>query len=304
MDTTFDTASRFLRRLAVPSFPEVHERLTGLVRVGQILDAFKQCFPEKMPNPGPLTLFDLDSSRLLELQQAAISAVAAMFPVMEDYMDSLVQEDEPLMIHPDSCGFAWDDDYLNEISQDPTDLPPDTDLAMFFKTLWIATIQFGAEEGRQMWSTMQKHFGYPCTLPKIREDARARDFDWEKVYTLLEKEGLGEFKRVIELALCDTGNIFLDVSSEEYGYGTVEIPDFNAENIQELSAIWTEAQTWLDDYEHCRQLVLADPQIYARLAKIWERACKTKASSPRPKTLVEIFEAEEGANNGNYPTLA
>jgi hypothetical protein len=304
MDITFDTASRFLLRLAVPSYPEIHERLVGLVRVGQILDAFKHCFPGKLPNPSPLTLLDLDGGRLLEIQQAAISAVAALFPVMEDYMDSLVQEDEPLRIHPDSCGFAWDDEYLTEIFENPTDLAPDTDLAMFFKTLWIASTQFGAEEGRRLWNTMQKRFGYPCKLPKVPADLMARNFNWEKVYALLEKDGLGEFKRVIDLALCDTDNLFLDVNSEEYGYGTVEIPDFTAENILELSAVWAEAQEWLADYEHCRQLVLADPQIYARLAKIWEQACKTTPKAKSPKTLIEIFEAEEGAKDGNHPTLA
>lgn len=303
MDTTFDSASRFLRRLALPSFPEAHEHLTGLVRMGQILEAFKQCFPEKLPNPAPLILFDLDGGRLLEIQQAAISAVAALFPVLEDYMDSLVQEGEELRIHPDSCGFAWDDDYLNEIFQNPTDLTPESDLAMFFKTLWIATTQCGAQAGHKLWNPIQKHFGYPCKLPKIREDTRARDFNWPKIYALLDRDGLGEFKRVIDLALCDTGNPFLDVSLEEYGYGSVEIPDFNAEKIQELSVLWAEAQTWLADYEHCRQLVLADPQIYVRLARIWESVCQTKARAEQPRTLAEIFETEEGVNDGNHLPL-
>ena len=304
MDTTFDNASRYLLRLAVPSFPEAHERLAGLVRMGQILDAFKQCFPEKLPNPGPLTLFDLDGGRLLEIHQAAISAVANLFPVMEDYMDSLVQEDEPLRIHPDSCGFAWDDEYLTEIFENPTDLAPDTDLAMFFKTLWIASTQFGAEEGHQLWNTMQRRFGYPCQFPKVPANLMARDFNWEKFYALLDRDGLGKFKRVIDLALCDTGNLFLDVNLEDYGYGTADIPNFTAENIQELSAVWAEAQIWLADYEHCRQLVLADPQIYSRLAKIWEKACKTTPKGNSPRTLIEIFEAEEGAKDGNHPTLA
>ena len=289
MDNTFDTASRFLQRLAVPSYPEIHERLVNLVRVGQIVDAFKQCFPEKLPHPSSLTLCDLDGGRLLELQQAAITAVAALFPVQEDYMDTLVQENEALCIHPDSCGFAWDDEWLDEIFQNPEDLPPDADLAMFFKTLWIATTQFGAEDGQRIWSSMQKHFGYPCKMPKVRDDVRARDFDWPLVHRLLEKKGLGGFKRVIDLALCDTGNLFLDVTPEEYGYGNVEIPDFTAENIQELSELWAEAQTWLADYEHCRELVLAEPQIYTRLARIWESACKFHADHAKPKTLMDIF---------------
>ena len=136
---------------------------------------------------------------------------------------------------------------------------------------------------------MQKRFSYPCKLPKVPADLMARNFNWEKVYALLDHNGLGEFKRAIDLALCDTGNLFLDVNSEEYGYGRVEIPDFTAENILELSAVWDEAQEWLADYEHCRQLVLADPQIYTRLAKIWEKACKTQTCAKQPKTLLEVF---------------
>jgi hypothetical protein len=301
MDTTFDTASRVLQRLAVPAYPEVHDRLVGLVRIGQIVEAFKQCFPEKLPRIGKLSLLEVDDGKLFELQQAAISAVAALFPVLEDYMEMVLEEDEPLRIHPDSCGFAWDDEWLSEVFQDPSQLAPDTDLAMFFKTLWIATTQFGAEDGRHLWETMRDHFGYPCEMPEVGKTVYARDFNWQALSELLEQAGLGEFKRVIDLALCDTGNLFLDTNPDEYGYGTVAIPDFTAENIQELSQLWREAEQWLADYAQCRKQVLAEPEIYARLAHIWESAWRTQSSPGQQKTLFEVFG--EGEPDGNHPTL-
>lgn len=301
MDTTFDTASRFLQRLAVPAYPEVHDRLVGLVRIGQIVEAFKQCFPEKLPKVGRLSLLEVDDGKVLELQQAAISAVAALFPVLEDYMEMVVQEDEPLRIHPDSCGFAWDDEWLSEVFQDPSQLAPDTDLAMFFKTLWIATTQFCAEDGRHLWETIRDHFGYPCVMPEVGKTVYARDFNWQALFELLEQAGLGEFKRVIDLALCDTGNLFLDTNPDEYGYGTVAIPDFTAENIQELSQLWREAEQWLADYEQCRKQVLAEPEIYARLAHIWESAWRTQSSPGQQKTLFEVFG--EGEPDDNHLAL-
>ena len=288
MEISFNAASRFLQRLAVPSFPEAYERLVALARVGNLVEAFKQCFPEKWPEVGRLDLHEMDGDRLLTLQQTAISAVAALFPIQEDYMDTLVQENEPLQIHPDSCGFAWDDEWLDEVLQDPSQLPPGSDLAMFFKMLWIITTQFGAEDGRQVWEKMQEHFAYPCDLPKIAENVRARDFDWDVYYDLLESEALGQFRRAIDVALCDTGNLFLDTTPEDYGYGNLQIPEFTADNILELKQVWAEAEGWLADYEACCALVQADPEIYPRLARLWEQACRMVGPKPA-KTLMEVF---------------
>ncbi len=273
MDTTFETANSFLQRLAVPAFPEAHDRLVGFVRIGRIVEAFKECFPEKMPNVGALNLFDLDGEKAYALQDAAIRAVAALFPVLDDYMDTLVQEGEPLCIHPDSCGYAWDEEWLSEAFQNPENLQAESALAMFFKTIWIATTQFGREEGLSLWNTMQEYFGYPCEMPEVG-DVYARDFNWPLVYELLDQDGLGDFRNVISLALCDTGNLFLDTSAEDYGYGTVEIPDFTAENIKTLSQLWAEATPLLAQYEACLLRVSEDPGIYARLARIWETACR------------------------------
>ena len=98
------------------------------------------------------------------------------------------------------------------------------------------------------------HSGYLYKMPKVRDDVRARDFDRPLVvHRLLEKKGLGVFKRIIYRVLCNTGDLFLDVTLEEYGYGNVEIPNFTAENTLELSELWVEAQTWPADYEHCRE---------------------------------------------------
>ena len=301
MEVTFNTASRFLERLAVPSFPKAHDQLSALVRLGNLVDAFKTCFPEKWPDVGRLGLHELNGDQLLALQQAAISAVAALFPIQEDYMEMLVQDDEPLHIHPEACGFAWDDEWLSEVFQDPSQLLPESDLAMFFKVLWIATTQFGHEAGQQLWETMQGYFGYPCELPQMNENLRARDFQWEDFYRLLESEGLGQFRRALDVALCDTDNLFLDTTPEDYGYGIMQIPDFTAENILELKKIWVEAEEWLADYEACRALVQADPSIYTRLANIWERTCEAKASPAPAKTLVEVFNGD--AHEPNNPTL-
>lgn len=301
MEVTFNTASRFLERLAVPSFPKAHDRLSALVRVGNLVEAFKTCFPEKWPEVGRLGLHELNGDQLLALQQAAISAVAALFPVQEDYMEMLVQDDEPLQIHPEACGFAWDDEWLSEVFQDPAQLLPESDLAMFFKVLWIATTQFSAEGGQQVWEMMRAHFGYPCDLPSLDQNLRAWDFQWEEFYRLLESEGLGQFRRALDVALCDTDNLFLDTTPEDYGYGNLQIPDFTAENILELKKIWVEAEEWLADYEVCRALVQADPSIYARLANIWERTCKAKAALAPARTLVEVFSGD--AHEPNNPTL-
>lgn len=300
MDVTFNTASRFLQRLAVPAFPDAHDQLLALAQAGNIVDAFKTCFPEKWPKVGRLGLHDLDGEQMYLLQQTAVSAVAALFPVQEDYMDELIQEKEPLQIHPENCGFAWDDEWLGEVFQDPTQLSPDSDLAMFFKTLWIANSQFDEEEGQHIWGRMQAHFGYPCPFPKLGETARAREFQWDKFFSLVEAEGLGQFKRAVDVALCDTDNLFLDTSPEDYGYGVMQIPDFNAENIQLLKTEWADAEKWLADYETCRELVKNDPAIYNRLANLWERACKDKSKPMPAKTLVEVFS---GGTDESNPTL-
>lgn len=286
MEVDFDLASRTLRRLALPPFPAAANVLAGLVRTAHILDAFRQCFPEKTPDTGPLCLFDLDGERLLALQQEAIAAVSRLFPVLDEHMDMLVQEGEPLTLHPDSCGFAWDDEWLNEIYRDPSQLPPDSDLAMFFKTLWIASTQFSLEGGQWLWEAVQGRFDYPCNLPEV--DIRPGDFNWEAFFILLEGEKLGDFQRAVRVSLCDTGNPFLDVTPEEYGCGMVELPDFTTENIQELQRLWAEAEAWLAGYERCRERVLADPGLYTRLAELWKLAWAAHSSPAKKQTLIEI----------------
>lgn len=205
-------------------------------------------------------------------------------------MDMLIHDNEPLVLHPDSCGFAWDDEWLNEIFQDPSQLLPDSDLAMFFKLLWILTTQFGEEDGQETWERMREHFGYPCDFPHVGEHVHARTFGWDRFFDLLDAHGLGDFRRAIDVALCDTGNVFLDASPDEYGYGVVDIPDFTAANIRELQRLWVEAESWLADYEACRERVQSDPSLYTQLAGLWEQACQMKPNSP--KTLMEIFTQE------------
>ena len=302
MDATFEMASRFLQQRAIPSFPEAHDRLIGFVRMAGIIEAFKECFPEKMPQVGVLNLSDLDGEKGFALQDAAIQAVAALFPVLDDHMDMLVQEGEPLYIYPDSCGYAWDDEWLSEVFQDPSDLPVDSALAMFFKTIWIATVQFGKEAGCELWNTIQAHFGYPCEFPEIG-NVSARNFNWPLVYELLDQEGLGDFRNAINLALCDTGNLFLDASPDDYGYGTVQIPDFTAENIKALKELWKEAKTSLAHYEACVKRVTETPHIYARLAQIWETACCAQPEPDPPKTLTEVFSDQEGDQDDNHPLI-
>jgi hypothetical protein len=293
MDVSFNTASRFLQRLAVPSFPQAHDRLVALLRTANLMDAYQACFPDKRPEVGALGLHDMDEAQLLALQQNAISAVAALFPIQEDYMDMLVQDDGTLQIHPESCGFAWDDEWMCQALQDPAELQPDSDLAMFFKLLWIITTQFGEEESRQVWEKMQEHFGYPCDYPNVGGKVRSWDFRWEAYHALLESEGLGLFWRAINVALCDTHNLFLDTSPDDYGYGNAETPDFTAANILELQRIWAEAEAWLADYETCRALVQSNPSIYTQLADLWQLACP---AGTRPnQTLLEVFEEENFA---------
>ncbi len=291
MDITFNTASRFIQRLALPRFPQAHDRLVALVRTGNIVDAFKSCFPEKWKEVGSLGLHDMDGERLLEMQLAAISALGELFPVQEDYMDMLVHDDEPLQIHTESCGFAWDDEWLNEVLLDPSQLQPDSALAMFFKVLWIASTQFGRESGLEAWERAQAHFGWPCKLPKLWKGREKLEFNWQVFCELLETEGLGRFVRAADVALCDTENLFLDASPEDYGYNLVEIPDFTTENIRELKKLWAEGEGWLADYKTCNDLALADPGIYARLAEIWGLACKPKEAPA--KTLMEVFSRDE-----------
>lgn len=289
MTASFQTASRFLERLAVPSFPHAHNRLVCLDRVANILDAFRQCFPDKNPVTDRLTLHDLDDGRLLAIQKAAITAAAGLFPLQEDYMETLVEEGEPLQLHPDFCGFAWDDEWLSEVLQNPAELSPECDLAMFFKVLWLITSQFGQEDGQRLWEDARGHFGYPCDCPQVGENVRARDFNWQAFYDLLEAHNLGGFRRALDVALCDTGNLFLDTSPDDYGYGLIEIPDFSAHNVLELQRLWQEAEGWLADYQACRTLVLDDPGLYIRLVELWEQVCRSQPRTNRPKTLCEIF---------------
>lgn len=300
MDITFNTASRCLQRLAVPRFPQAHDRLVALARAGSIVDAFRNCFPEKWKDFGSLGLLDMDSGRLLETQLAAIAAVGDLFPVQEDYMDMLVHDEEPLQIHPESCGYAWDDEWLNEVLLEPSNLQSDSALALFFKVLWIASTQFGRESAQEAWERAQERFGYPCELPRLWAGKHKLEFDWQAFCELLQSAGLAQFARAAEVALCDTGNIFLDASPEEYGYNMVEIPDFTTNNILELKKVWAEAEGWLADYKTCNEMAQADPSIYTRLAEIWGQACK---SAPSPKTLVEVFSGETDESTPTNPTL-
>ena len=302
MDLTFNTASRCLQRLALPRFPQAHDRLVALARVGNIVDAFKNCFPEKWKDVGSLGLFDMDGGRLLEIQLAAIAAVGEIFPVQEDYMDMLVHDDEPLQIHAESCGYAWDDEWLNEVLLDPSNLQPADSLAMFFKVLWIASTQFGRESGLEAWERAQAHFGWPCELPQVWAGKNKLEFDWPLFCELLAAEGMERFARAFDVALCDTDNLFLDASPEEYGYNLVEIPDFTTNNILELKKLWGEAEEWLKDYNACNELAQANPSIYTRLAEIWRQACKSEATDPSPKTLVEVFSGENHDSTTD-PTL-
>lgn len=301
MEAAFTTASRFLQRLAIPAFPQAHDRLVALLRTANLLDAFQTCFPDKRPEVSRLGLHDMDEGQLLVLQQNAISAVGALFPIQEDYMDMLAQDDGTLQIHPESCGFAWDDEWMCQVLQDPTELTPDSDLAMFFKLLWIITTQFDEEDGRQVWERMQAHFGYPCDYPEIDGKVRSWDFRWEAFHDLLESEGLGMFWRAINVALCDTHNLFLDTTPDDYGYGNTEIPDFTTANILELKKIWAEAEGWLADYEACRALVQQEPEIYTRLACLWGQVCRLKTEPQPAKTLTEVFSGD--ADEPPDPTI-
>lgn len=204
-------------------------------------------------------------------------------------METLCDEGEPLEISLHACGYAWDDEWLEEILEDPTQLEDNDDLAAFIKVLWMISVHFGEVEGRKMWNTMQKRFGYPCKMPKYSKGLNSTSFNWPYLFETLKKADLGEFERAFNLALCDTGNPFLDICQEEYDADPWNDKEFTSENIHSLKTEWAEAQIWLADYEKCRQCVVADPTIYARLVCVWEKASKHKLPPVPPKTLSEIF---------------
>jgi hypothetical protein len=216
-------------------------------------------------------------------------------------METLVEEGEPLQLHPDFCGFAWDDEWLSEVLQNPSELSQGCDLAMFFKMLWLITSQFGQEDGQRLWEDVRGHFGYPCACANVGENVRARDFNWQAFYDLLETHNLGRFRRALDVALCDTGNLFLDTSPDDYGYGLIEIPDFSAHNVLELRRLWQEAEGWLADYQACRALVLDDPGLYIRLVELWEQVCRSQPRTNRPKTLCELYLEKEQTMSQIHP---
>jgi len=104
----------------------------------ETIDAVRSVFPDKPLPGGRLTIRDpADAEAWVQVTDAAVSRVARLFPVMEDFMTELLAEGEPLRIYPDHAGFSWTWDDMDELLRDPASWADNVDLAAFFKVLWI-----------------------------------------------------------------------------------------------------------------------------------------------------------------------
>jgi hypothetical protein len=180
---------------------------------------------------------------------------------------------------------------MDELLRDPASWADNVDLAAFFKVLWVM-VDWDEQGGRNAWDVLQTRFGWPGRCPEVG-DVTNREFDFKHYSRLLKGARLELFDHILEIALCSTGNLFLDMGPDEWDAGMIEPYPYAREKINELRKEWDEAEVRLKEYDQARELVAADPTIYARLAELWEQACR---KSELKRTKVRIVSAADFEN--------
>ena len=228
--------------------------------------------------------------------EEAVSYYSSKFPLYEDptyeNWSDLNCECYPLFVLNPGADFCWDD--LYDLLGDPQMYQPEAGLMAF--TIYTLFLQDNAyndtENCYHLWEAGSKHFGWDVEMPWwLFLPQKDWNLDREAFYSLLEKEGLGNAAAAFRMYWHNTGNFFLDLETEDYGYADEEaMQPLTYENVKRLIDAWEKAQPIYTPACKAEQEASEHPEIYQTFVDLMGRCIDSQEKGMTRKRLLVAAE--------------
>jgi hypothetical protein len=276
MTISFQDARKGLMQFEMCGFPFARSTMGCLKHIFTIYRAIYETYPRKykkmLKSLGDLQIECAQSGRDLDhLRSETIDVLAGLFPVNEDWMFEVMQEDEDALV-PEAIGPYMISDDFDEFINEPGNWSdsPYWSLMMFLTCVDHCDYLDLDEQ----WARIRKHFGWPEIDVKPLPD---EDYiDIRKFQKQLAVRGLGDkgFDLAQQMVWRDTGNYFYDFEPESEPYACMDL-----ETIKELIKEGREAFQMAKRIEPAVKMVEEDNTI---LRVVYE--AYLASATPRPKS--------------------
>jgi hypothetical protein len=313
LSITFDQAYRETsRRRFIDRFEEAEKRLLVIQKIAAIAGVYRAVRANdslrgreearfSLPNlwelrQDPEGHFEehLPFSRLCE---EAVAYFSGKFPLHEDPTYENWADPNcdyyPFYILNPGADLCWDD--LYELLGDPEMFRPEAGLMAF--SLFTLFLQDNAENDScfHLWQAASKHFRWGVELPwwqwLPQQDWR---LDREAFYALLENGGLAQAAAAFRMYWHNSGNFFLDLESDEYGYVDDDgMQALTYENAVALMEAWQKAQPTYKKACEAEAEAYQHPEIYQTLVDLLGRCIMPVEKSTSREQLMAAAKREK-----------
>ena len=230
-----------------------------------------------------------------KLCEEAVSYFSGKFPLYEDptYENwaDLNCECYPLFVTNPGADFScWDD--LYEMLGDPEMYRPEAGFMAFaLYTLFLQEAVYDDSENCQaLWEAAARYYKWGVKMPWwLWIPQRDWNLDRAAYYSLLEKEGLEKAAAAFRMYWHNTGNFFLDLETENYGYGDGEgMQSLTYENVKGLIEAWEKARPIYTPACEAETEAFAHPEVYKTFVELMGRCIVPQEKDTSQKRLIAI----------------
>ena len=281
-DFSFKQAADGLRRFRRPTLNEVFSRLSGLhtaLTLAPILHgldpvAFRESCQGRVL--APLSNYDQSFETAISARLQQIAPFDGEF--MELNGDGV---EEGGWLVPECAGYPCGWDEWEEMTSNPAAY--DTPYMQLY--IFCTALRLGES---QLFDNASEAFGWDIAYP---DKATNFDPDWERLYRLLRRRGLGPFCDVWDVCTYSTGNIYFDFNAYDEDVDWASLPFFDLDGFRQLAKEWQAAQPILEQFRIAVHMAEQDSRIFAELLRAYCDSFKPERRR-KSKTLAEIWNEE------------
>jgi hypothetical protein len=284
MTVSFQDARKGLMQFEMCGFGFARSTMASLKHIFTIYRAIYETYPGKykkmLKSLGNMQIECVESGRDLDhLRSEIIDVLASLFPVNEDWMFEVMQEDEDALV-PEAIGpyMIWDDfeEFINE--------PENWNNSPYWSLMMFLTCVDHIDylDLDEQWAKIKKYFGWPeiDVQPLPDEDY----IDMRKFRKQLAARGLDGkgFDLAQQMVWRDTGNYFYDFEPENEPYACMDL-----DIIKELIKQGRQASQMAERIQPAVKMIEEDNTI---LRVVY--AAYLASATPRPKSKGDRHEEE------------